>query len=169
MVSALSFYFFYSSSNPAKAQKNSVKFVLEKNENKQKNRPGLAHSFFWQDGIRANVNGQDVMAPIRSKRKNNFPYGKSDWVGGEIRLIYRKLESNRNWIIKLFWVCSTLFEIEQLADVLKNHLNFFLVVKFVNLRAPRLSSVNLGKSSIVQPFPLESSVVVLLVVRFFNL
>ena len=44
MVSVLAFYSDDPSSNPAEAYSFSVKFVFEKNENKQK-RPGLAHFF----------------------------------------------------------------------------------------------------------------------------
>ena len=43
MVSVLTFYSDDPSSNPADAYSFSVQIVFEKNENKQKKRPGLAH------------------------------------------------------------------------------------------------------------------------------
>ena len=43
VVSVLTFYSDDPSSNPADASSFSTQFVIEKNENKNKKRPGLAH------------------------------------------------------------------------------------------------------------------------------
>ena len=59
MVSVLTFYSEDPSSNPAEAYSFFCNIVFEKNENKQKKRPGLAH-FLKRNAVRQNfiVNGE---------------------------------------------------------------------------------------------------------------